>query len=228
MPLKSFGLDLQPAYDADQDRGLPVKGRARLAWRLSRWRDQQLARKALKLAGEPNLVLDFPSFKGRFWALLAELPTRVILVAEGNEPSVRQALELYPSAVALRVKPFEASLNDIPLDANAVDCIFCMRFMQHIPRPVQRSQILSELHRVTRDTLIISLWVDGNYKSWKRKKLEQKRSVIAPDRPASSRYVVERSVIESEFRAAGFNILDHFDFLPGYAMWRFYVLRKSH
>jgi len=32
--------------------------------------------------------------------------------------------------------------------------------------------------------------------------------------------------VESEFKKAGFTIQDHLDFIPLYAMWRVYVLRK--
>ena len=39
--------------------------------RLSHWRDEQLARRALTLAGDPGLVLDLPCGAGRFWPLLA-------------------------------------------------------------------------------------------------------------------------------------------------------------
>jgi len=73
---------------------------------------------------------------------------------------------------------------------------------------------------VTRDTVIVSLWVDGNYKAWRRNRLEKRRGA------GENRFVVRREQIESEFREAGFQILGHRDFLPGYAMWRTYVLRK--
>jgi hypothetical protein len=33
----------------------------------------------------------------------------------------------------------------------------------------------AEFERVTRDSVIISLWVDGNFKAWKRKRAEQRR-----------------------------------------------------
>src|SRR5690606_40469966 len=42
------------------------------ARRLSHWRDEQMARRALKIAGKPDLVLDLPCGAGRFWPLLAE------------------------------------------------------------------------------------------------------------------------------------------------------------
>ncbi|MDC6684605.1 hypothetical protein N4Q63_26405, partial [Leclercia adecarboxylata] len=99
---------------------------------------------------------------------------------------------------------------------------FCMRLLHHIANPAHRLAMLREFHRVTRDTLIVSLWVDGNYKAWKRKRLERRR----PAKDNQHRFFVARPVIEAEFTEACFDILDRNDFLPGYAMWRVYVLRK--
>ncbi len=229
MASKNVELDLSPSYDADQDRGLSAQEHAGLLRRLSLWRGQKLARKALQLAGEPNLVLDFPTLKGRYWPLLAHLPTRVVLAADSGEPDISQLIARYPRSITERIQPLAATMTSIPLDTNAVDSIFCMRFMQQqLIDPAQRTQILNEFHRVTRDTLIISLWVDGNYKSWKRKRLEARRAALGQSRVRSGRSVVARGVIESEFKSVGFNILGSFDFLPGYAMWRVYILRKSH
>ena len=87
--------------------------------------------------------------------------------------------------------------------------------------------ILREFHRVTRDTVILSLWVDGNYKAWKRRQLEQRRAKEGQAGQNQNRFVVRRADIESEFEQAGFRILGHKDFFPGYAMWRTYVLRKK-
>ena len=85
--------------------------------------------------------------------------------------------------------------------------------------------ILKEFHRVTRDTVIFSLWVDGNYKAWKRQKLERRRTENG--RAGQNRFFVSRVEIESEFERTGFSILGYKDFLPAYAMWRTYVLRKK-
>jgi hypothetical protein len=83
--------------------------------------------------------------------------------------------------------------------------------------------LLREFHRVTKDTVCLSLWVDGNFKAWKRERLELKR-----DRTGySNRFVAKRKEIESEFKEAGFNIAGHIDFLKYYSMWRIYVLRKK-
>ena len=127
-----------------------------------------------------------------------------------------------PREILYRVESFQTSAFAIDMGDNAVDSIFCMRLLHHIADPAHRLAMLREFHRVTRDTLIVSLWVDGNYKAWKRKRLERRR----PAKDNQNRFVVERSVIEAEFAEAGFDILDRSDFLPGYAMWRVYVLRK--
>jgi hypothetical protein len=39
--------------------------------------------------------------------------------------------------------------------------------------------------------------------------------------------VIEKAVIESEFRQAGFDLAERVDFLTAYSMWRIYVLRKK-
>ncbi len=74
-----------------------------------------------------------------------------------------------------RVRPLQTSAFDIDLPDNAVDSIFCMRLLHHIGDPAHRLAILREFQRVTRDSVIISLWVDGNFKAWKRKRLEGQR-----------------------------------------------------
>jgi hypothetical protein len=99
-----------------------------------------------------------------------------------------------------------------------------MRLLHHIGDAGHRLAMLRELHRVTRETLVVSLWVEGNYKSWRRKRLEARKRRVPGG--YQNRFVIERAVIESEFRQAGFNLVGYFDFLPGYAMWRIYVLRK--
>ena len=138
------------------------------ARRLSHWRDAQVARYALKLAGEPALVLDLPCGAGRFWPLLAEKQNRVIIAADNSLDMLEVARESQPADVVARVRSFQTSAFAIDLGVNAVDCIFCIRLLHHIQFAKDRMTILKEFHRVTRDTVILSLWVDGNYKAWKR------------------------------------------------------------
>jgi len=197
------------------------------ARRLSHWRDEQMARHALKLAGDPGLVLDLPCGAGRFWPLLAENPNRLIFAADNSADMLDIAQASQPMEVLKRIETFRTSAFAIDLAANAVDCIFCIRLLHHIEQPEHRLAILREFHRVSRDTVIVSLWVDGNYKAWKRKRLEQRRAAKGRAGENQNRFVVAREAIESEFRQAGFRIIGQQDFLPGYHMWRTYVLRKE-
>lgn len=198
-----------------------------VARRLSHWREVQVARSALKLAGDPDSVLDLPCGAGRFWPLLGERPSRELLAADNSADMLTTALASQPREVVARVTPFRTSAFAIDLAANAVDCIFCIRLLHHIQAADNRLALLREFHRVTRDTVILSLWVDGNYKAWKRARLETRRAALGRPEKNQNRFVVARADIEHEFAQSGFRVLGHRDFLPGYAMWRTYVLRKE-
>lgn len=219
-------LEFSRKYDGAHAQHYFRKHRAGIARRLSNLRDQQLARRALEIAGEPSLVLDLPCGAGRFWPLLAEKANRVILAADNSPDMIDVARRSQPPEVVARVHAFQASAFNIDLGDAAVDSIFCMRLLHHVADPAHRLAMLREFHRVTRDTLIVSLWVDGNFKSWRRKRAEAQRAARGCS-PHQNRFVVARSVIESEFAEAGFNIIGAHDFLPGYAMWRVYTLRKA-
>ena len=220
-------LEFSRKYDRTHAYEYLHKHQDGLSRRLSHWRDEQMARHALKLAGDPGLVLDLPCGAGRFWPLLAENPNRLIFAADNSADMLDIAEASQPTEVLKQVETFRTSAFAIDLAANAVDCIFCIRLLHHIEQPEHRLAILREFHRVSRDTVILSLWVDGNYKAWKRKRLEQRRAAEGRAGQNQNRFVVTRDVIEAEFRQAGFQIIGHQDFLPGYAMWRTYVLRKE-
>lgn len=191
--------------------------------RLSNWRDMQLARKALALAGEPQLVLDLPCGAGRFWPVLAEQPERVIIGADNSPDMLAVARGMQPPEVVERVQTMQTSAFAIDLPDASVDCVFCMRLIHHIGEAEHRQRMLREMHRVTRDSVILSMWVNGNLKAWRRRLLEQHRSA----RSYQNRFVIPAEVAEAEFSAAGFEIVSRLDFLPRYAMWRSYVLRKK-
>ncbi len=147
---------------------------------------------------------------------------RSILAADNSEAMLSVAREVTPPKLLTRVKTFSCSAFDIRMANASVDHIFCMRLLHHITRPEDRLAILSEFYRVTRETVAVSLWVDGNYKAIRRRQLEARRT----HKTYQNRIVLKRSVVEREFADAGFDIAGHFDFLKFYAMWRFYVLKK--
>ena len=219
-------LEFSRKYDFDHAQQYLQKHQDGLARRLSHWRDLQLARRALQLADQPNLVLDLPCGAGRFWPMLCEQPNRVILAADNSADMLATACAAQPPEVVARVSSLQTSAFAIDLGANAVDCIFCIRLLHHIESAEHRLAILREFHRVSRDTVILSLWVDGNYKAWRRRRLEARRAAQGRAAQNRNRFIVDRSTIEAEFRQAGFDIIQHLDFLPGYALWRVYVLRK--
>jgi ubiquinone/menaquinone biosynthesis C-methylase UbiE len=210
-------------YDLDDAQQYFHKHRTGLFHRLTTWREQAIARQALALAGDPHIVLDLPCGAGRFWSMLAEKPERRILAADSSEGMLRVARQMQHRDLVERVECFQCSVFETGRDDSSVDNIFCIRLLHHFVEPSHRLAMLREFHRVTRDTVCISLWVDGNYKAYRRTKQEAQRS----QGNRHSRYVVERRTVESEFRQAGFQIMGHFDFLKFYSMWRIYVLRKE-
>jgi ubiquinone/menaquinone biosynthesis C-methylase UbiE len=215
-------LDFSEKYDDQHAQRYLRKHQESLGRRLSHWRDEQVGRKALALAGDPGLVLDLPCGAGRFWSMLAEKPNRVIIGADNSESMIKTALRGQPAEVVKRVQPLHTSAFDIALPDNSVDSIFCMRLLHHIGEAEHRRVILREFERVTRDSVIVSLWVDGNFKAWKRKRAERER----PSHDYQNRFLIPAATIEKEFEQAGFRIQEQLDFIPLYAMWRVYVLRK--
>ena len=113
-------------------------------------------RQALKVAGEPGLILDLACGSGRFWPVLAEHVNRVILASDNSQDMLDHARGHHP-ALLKRIKTFQGSAFSIGLSANAVDCIFCLELFRHVPSSEGRMALLREFHRVSRDTVIVSV-----------------------------------------------------------------------
>ncbi|MCL4757711.1 MAG: methyltransferase domain-containing protein [Rhodocyclaceae bacterium] len=224
-PPTTIELPFSDKYDLTHSRAYLEKHRTGLRRRLTNRRDQELARRALKLAGDPATVLDLPCGAGRFWATLAEAPGRRILAADRSSAMLEVARQNCPPDLAARVETFQSSAFEIELPDQAVDSVFCMRLLHHLGEPAHRLAMLREFHRVARASVILSLWVDGNYMAWRRRRQEIRRA--ARGKPLSqNRFVLPRTTVEAEFRDAGFSIAGHLDFLPLHSMWRVYVLRR--
>ncbi|QXI29979.1 class I SAM-dependent methyltransferase [Pseudomonas vanderleydeniana] len=189
--------------------------------RLAHWREECLVRQALKLAGEPGLVLDLPCGAGRFWPVLAQRGNRVVLAADSSREMLDHCAVHHPPELFKRVRIFHSSAFVIGLPENSVDCIFCLPFFAHVAEREHRLAILGEFHRVTRDTVIISVYLSGNLMAWHR------RNRLLPSDQDGQPAIVGKTQIEAEFQEAGFEIVGHRDLLPGYAMRRVYVLRKD-
>jgi hypothetical protein len=83
--------------------------------------------------------------------------------------------------------------------------------------------MLREMARVASRSICVSLWIDGNYKAHRRRKLEARRK----KKRYQNRFIAERRVIEEDFRQAGLEPIGRVDFMKFYSMWSTYVLRKS-
>ncbi|MDH4557294.1 class I SAM-dependent methyltransferase [Pseudomonas sp. BN417] len=222
---KPFELDSARATYRERSETQPHPRSASVGSRLAAWREERMALQALRIAGEPNLMLDLCG-SGRFWPLLTRHPNRLVLAADDPAGQLAQPHSAKPAEMAERICVLPISAGAIDLGENAVDSIFCMGLLQRIETVDRRLSMLREFHRVSRDTLILSLWVDGNYQAWRRKRSERRRAPIDPAGRQRTRCAVSREQIEAEFRSVGFNILSHLDLLPGIAMLRVYVLRK--
>lgn len=220
-------LAFSQKYDREHAEAYLKKHSDGFMRRLSNWREQNITRRALKAAGDPGLVLDLPCGAGRFWPLLAENPRRVIFAADNSNDMLNVARDATPAEILARVRLFKASAFATGLADGEVDSVLCIRLLHHIQKPEHRLEILRELHRISRDSVIVSLWVDGNYKAWRRQRLEKKRSILYSVGKNQNRFVVPKAQIEQEFKTAGFHIHSHIDFFPYYAMWRAYILRKE-
>ena len=99
-------LEFSNKYTREHSQYYYEKHQRGIEPRLSHWRDVQIARKALRIAGEPKEVLDLPCGAGRFWPTLAENPNRKIIGADNSADMVAVALEHCPKNIASRVTAF--------------------------------------------------------------------------------------------------------------------------
>lgn len=209
-------------YDLPLARDYERKHRTGWRRRLTHWRENQLARRALRLAGNPQSVLDMPCGAGRFWPMLVEQPQRRLLAGD-NAPAMLEIARASADPAVLARLDWLRELDAFALDLpdGAVEHVLCMRLLHHFPGAEDRQRILRELHRVARGGVTVSLWVDGNRQARRRLRHDARRQ-----RADWSRRVVSREVIESEFLQAGFRVRKHFDVLPGWSMWRLYLLDR--
>ncbi|SEM39351.1 Methyltransferase domain-containing protein [Pseudomonas sp. ok272] len=179
--------------------------------RLSRWRAKQLLRNALSEAGEPGLVLDLGCGVGRFWPVLGEHGNRVILAADHSQDVLNHARTHHPASLLARIRTFQSSAFNIGLSENAVDCIVCSTLFARLDSAEARMALLRECQRVSRDTVILCVGIKACLR-------------LGPDLPGP---LLSKSTAETEFKAAGFEILMRQDLCPGFSSSRTYVLRKT-
>ena len=226
------------SYNFNQAHHYHEHHRRTLGRRLSNWREQWVAARLLALAGNPATVLDLPCGTGRFWPTLSRRKGRIIMAADNSAPMLAVARQVNPPDLLDRITLFQCSAFDTGLPDESVDHVFCMRLLHHFAHAEDRLALLREFRRVTRDTVAVSLWVEGNYKTWRRRarrprtgdgaKTTPPQKTATPPRGVYDRRVVlPPETVEGEFEKAGFAIIGHVDFLKYYAMWRSYALKKQ-
>jgi len=194
--------------------------------RLSTWREVGMARKALKMAGNPRSVLDLPCGTGRFWEMLAEQPDRIIYVADNSQSMIDAGMENRPKKVTSRIKQaFQCSAFSTGLPDNFVECVFSIRLMHHIEKSEDRIVMLKEFARISSDTILVSLWVDGNYRARQHLRKEKEKELRRGKDFPRDRFVFAQADIERDFVDAGLEIVGHVDFVKYWDKWRTYVLR---
>jgi hypothetical protein len=136
---------------------------------------------------------------------------------------LRYARDRFSDGLGGRFGLASGSVLALPFIDGAFDCVVSMRLLHHFGEGDDRRRALSELARISSRYLIVSLWTDGNYKAWRRKRLENRRG----PRAYQNRFIVPRAVLEEEFQAVGLSAIGHHDLIPGYSQWRYYVLEKK-
>lgn len=197
------------------------KHKSGLFRQLSNFWEQRMAARALALAGEPKAVLDLPCGAGRFWKLLGRVQDRYLVAADYSHDMIDTALNFQPPYIVKRFKTFQTSAFEIALPDASVDCIFCMRLLHHIGDREARTKIFREFHRVTRDTVCLSLWIDGNIQASRRNYKKYRHN-----QQKYTRFLVSSKQIESEFHEEGFDIKGYVDLIPVFSMWRIYILKR--
>jgi ubiquinone/menaquinone biosynthesis C-methylase UbiE len=215
-------LEVTSYYDANQTKLYFEKHKRGFWHRVANWGEQRMAARALAIAGEPESLLDLPCGAGRFWELLARVPTRQLMAADYSQDMINTAVNFQSPHIAKRFKTFQTSAFEISLPDAAVDCIFCMRLLHHIGTGEARAKMFREFHRVSRNTVCISLWVDGNLDASRRRRSQTSRK----NSQYHTGFLFGRGQIEPEFRQCGFDIIGYADMLPGFSMWRTYVLKR--
>jgi SAM-dependent methyltransferase len=195
-------------------------------WRqLSTWREVGMARQALVLAGRPGSVFDLPCGTGRFWPMLAEEKGRKIFVGDNSQSMISTGLELRPREVTARIEnSFQCSAFETGLPDKFVECVFSIRLLHHIDKSEDRIRMLKEFARLASATVVVSLWVDGNFRAYRHRINEARKARSRGADRAVDRFVVKRSEIEADFAAAGLRVIGHVDFIKYWDKWRTYVL----
>lgn len=208
-------------YDVEHAKHYYNKHRYNLWRRVGNWCENRMLRKSLRQAGNPLVILDIPCGTGRFWSTMQHRHEVRLIAADYNPAMIHMAYETKQNLDKPHLTPVIASAFKIPFPDNSVENICCQRLIHHMGKIKERQELLAELHRVTSNTVCLSLQVEGNWYAMSRLP-KQKRTPHIEHR----KYIFYQTQIEQELRDAGFIILGYADKFKGISAWRSYTLKK--
>lgn len=194
--------------------------RTSLGARLTTLRECIILGRALRAAQPIATVLDLPCGTGRLWPAFAKAGVSSLIAADFSQGMLDISMSNRLSGIFPKTHLL-TSVFEIGLPADAVEFIACMHFYPDLSTPADRQRVLSELRRVSRDYVAISLRVDGNIAAIRH----LRRPPVISDAGYDGQVIRRSKDVEQEFRQAGYKIVEYFDVWPGISMWRLYLLR---
>jgi SAM-dependent methyltransferase len=189
--------------------------------------EQWSVRQMLWHLGYPEVILEVPCGRGRFWPLLTDMTRRTVIAMDSDRVVLDAAMQGQSRSVLEQIEPRVGTPFEMRADDQSVDCIVTLDFLQHLAREEDRAAFLRECHRVTRRGLCIGLPVDGNLAAFGRRQLSHRYHLAKT--PGSGHWVIHaRSMLEAEFEHEGFRVVSYQDALPGVLAWRAYALMRVH
>jgi ubiquinone/menaquinone biosynthesis C-methylase UbiE len=191
--------DIQEAEQYDARRFSSLSGR------VFQWAERRALRRALDRLSSVDRLLDGPCGTGRLMDLFLRRGARVI----GADISAQMIAVARRRTAGWNGRVTFARMDFLrmPLRGEAVDAVFCIRFLPHIP-PAERVSMLRELARVSRRWVVLTLSIST---PWHR----ARRTIKAwlghwkPVRhPATSRAIAQ------ELAAAGLREVRRFHTFP--------------
>ena len=191
--------------------------------RVRTWLERRALLRALEIAGFPDSIVDIPCGAGRFWPTLVRWCAGPITAMDISSSMINVALREASAGVRKRVKATTSSVFDIQLPDKSVESAISLRFFHHLARRRERLAALSELRRVALDTVIVSIWTDGNLSAWINR-AQPRQNLLIKGKGYGRRVRLPRSMFEWEARCLALDVVAHVDVIPFVAKWRMYVL----
>lgn len=195
---KTESIEKRPAYAVTWQSVEAVERYAgsrykHLDQRLVSWRERRIIDNFLKiLSGENRILLDIPTGYGRFTPLFRKQGFTLI---NGD-------LNLYALLYQRQSRPegqlsVVANGNRLPFNNDLADVVFNFRLLQHFKTSAERVALLSELARVSRRTLIVSVYLESGFHRLTQVLSKRKRRMT----------LIPHTQWESELQACGLKVV---------------------